>query len=145
VSALPGQPEQLVDRDGRATPLWYEFFRDQDAWKPFTSTLGAQSGALTTATATGRYKKIGAKTVIFSLAISITTNGTAAGYLTASLPFTGGVAAQVVSGRENSSTGKMLQGVLNAGASTLFILNYDNTYPGGNGYSLVLTGIIETK
>lgn len=57
------------------------------AWTTYTPTVSAQTGTITTSTATGRYKVIG-KTVVVEAAVVITTAGTGAGWLGASLPFT---------------------------------------------------------
>jgi hypothetical protein len=105
----------------------------------YTPTVTAQSGTITTYTATGEYTKIG-RLVNVSVKITITTNGTAAGYLIVSLP--SGLAAnnaitQVGAGREDGVTGDMLQ-VLSA-ASNMIIVTYDAVYPGGNGHVVYAT------
>jgi hypothetical protein len=51
----------------------------------------------------------------------------------------------VIAGRENSVTGAMLQGVIPATSGSFSITKYDNTYPGGNNHSLILSGIIEVQ
>ena len=102
-----------------------------DAWKSYVSTLGVSSGALTTAGVTMRYKQIG-KTVIVQATITITTNGTGAGFLTLTLPKVAN-ATFIGTGREVASTGKSVTATLPSGTSTLNINYYDNTYPGGNG------------
>ena len=112
-------------------------------WTSWTPTFGSASGSLTSVTGYGRYKQNG-KTVHFIAVASITTNGTAAGSITISLPFASYNYAVVV-GRENASTGKMLQGLLSAGQALVSITNYDNTYPGGNGYQLIVSGTYETQ
>lgn len=110
-------------------------------WKStFTPVLTAGSGTFTTASASMRYNVIG-KTVNFRAIINITTNGTAAGNATITLP----VAAanpMVVTGRANTS-GKALQGYISV--STLNILNYDNSYPGANGESMIVSGTYEAQ
>lgn len=110
----------------------------------FTPVVTASSGTITTATATMRYNIIG-KAAFFSLNVTISNNGTGAGLVIASLPFTpvmtGSAVRQIVAGRDNT-TGKMLQG-LTVGASGLFIAFYDGAYPGSAGASLYLTGVIE--
>lgn len=56
------------------------------AWSTYTPTITAQSGTFTSITSiTGRYKQIG-KTVHVNLSFTITTVGTASGYVIASLP-----------------------------------------------------------
>jgi hypothetical protein len=108
---------------------WYE----EGTWTP---SVTASSGAITTlGTVTGKYTRIGRQvTVHFSIAI--TTNGTGAGSILATgLPFTiSGVASGC--GRENGSTGDMLNVTGANGSTTLGIVNYNNSYPGGSGYNL---------
>ena len=111
------------------------------AWAVSTPAVGASSGALTTASATLRMKKIG-RSALVNLAVTVTTNGTAAGALTVTLPFTAAVLS-VLAGRETSSTGKALQAFVSAGSNTLSIINYDNSYPAANGTLLVLSGVVE--
>ena len=117
-----------------------------EAWTNYTPTVGVVSGTITTLGAiSGRYQKIN-KQLFISVAIAITTNGTGAVAVTATLP-TGLTAAsdQVLVGRENSITGNQLQGVIFAGAGSISITRYDNAYPGGNGHRLLLTGVIEVQ
>jgi hypothetical protein len=105
----------------------------------YTPTVTAQTGTITTYTATGAYTKIG-RLINVSAKITITTNGTAAGYLIMSLP--SGLAAdnaitQIGAGREDGVTGDMLQ-VLSA-ASNVYIVSYDGVYPGGDGHVVYAT------
>jgi len=51
----------------------------------------------------------------------------------------------VITGRENNLTGNMLQGSIITGSDIISITKYDNTYPGGNGYLLTLSGTIEIQ
>lgn len=113
---------------------------DNNAWTAYTPTITAGSGTITTKSATGRYKQLG-KTIFLQMAITITTNGSGAVSVNATLPFTGGSTC-VISGRENIATGKMLQGIIVGGS--IFILNYDNTYPGADGANLFLSGVYES-
>lgn len=57
------------------------------AWTSYTPTLTAQTGAITTSSATGRYKRIG-KTVFAEMDVILTAPGTGSGYLNVSLPVT---------------------------------------------------------
>ena len=74
----------------------------------------------------------------------ITTNGTGATSVNASLPVTP-KAANVFAGRETVVGGKTLTGTVTGGSTTMQILNYDNTYPGSNGCQLVLAGVYEAS
>lgn len=106
-------------------------------------TVSAQTGTLTSASATGRWRSIG-KTVFFSLSVGVATNGTGATHIVVSgLPFTTAAVVQVVAGRETSTTGKLLCGYIAAGASAITIANYDDTYPAANGYVMALSGVVE--
>lgn len=107
-------------------------------WQSWTPTITAFAGTFTTVSATGYYSKI-AKVAPIIITVTITTNGTASGILIASLPFSVDKIT-VLSGRENASSGKMLQGL--AYNSQVNVYNYDGTYPGADGYTLYLSGFI---
>jgi len=112
------------------------------AWTNYTPTITPASGTFTSASATGRYKQIG-KTVFIQVAVSITTNGTAAGNVRVTLPATVAAFHHVLSGRENNVTGYALNAVVAASTNYMYITKYDNTYPGANGYALCVTGVYE--
>lgn len=109
------------------------------AWTAYTPTVTAGSGAFTTASAVGKYLTIGKLTFV-RIAVTITTNGTAATSVIASLPNTTSLSF-ILAGRETASTGKMLAGI--ASGTTVTLLNYDNTYPGGSGFILLASGSYE--
>ena len=108
-------------------------------WTAYASTITATSGAFTTVSAASFYKTIG-KTVFVQIDISITTNGTAAGLVRATLPFAA-ARRSCIAGVEFALTGFALTGTTNAG--NLTIAKYDFTYPGADGARLVLTGVYE--
>lgn len=112
------------------------------AWTVYTPVITASGGVITTKSATGRYKTMG-KTVFVEMIITITTNGTGSGSIIATLPATASAFPFILAGRENNVTGKMLQGLINAGSSTVSVFNYDNTYPAADGYSLIVSGMYE--
>lgn len=118
---------------------------DLSAWSAYTPIVTASAGALTTVSATGRYKTIG-KTTFIQTKITITANGTGASVLNVTLPNLAQSNA-VLAGRESASLGKMLQGFIDvAQSATGFqLLNYDNTYPGGNGFILTVSGSYESQ
>jgi hypothetical protein len=103
----------------------------------YTPTITAFSGSLTTYTASAKYTRIG-RQVTVTLVVSITTNGTAATLIRATLPFTNGSQASTGCGREETS-GLMLQGTIAASGTYVNILTYNNGYPGGNGTTIDLT------
>jgi len=117
-----------------------------EAWSSYTPTVAASSGSITTlGVVSGRYQKIG-KRLHLSFEIAITTNGTGASTITATLPSGMAVAADhVLVGRENSATGSMLQGVILAGSGSISITTSTNAYPGGSGYKLLMGGVIELQ
>jgi hypothetical protein len=117
------------------------------AWTTYTPTITIGSGSLTAYAAYGRYRQLG-KTVFVRITVSITTNGTAAGAVNATLPFavkTDANAHQVMSGVETSNTGKLLRGIMLSGGSTVEIKFYDSTYPGANGNVLTVEGVYESN
>lgn len=103
----------------------------------FVSTITAASGTFTTVSGAGTFS-IDGRIVKISLSISITTNGTAAGSIIASIPFSV-LGISIFAGRENNATGNLLQGVCSS-SSISGIYNYDNTYPGGNGRTIHISG-----
>lgn len=112
-------------------------------WTAYTPTITAGSGTLTTVSATGRYLNMGKLTFV-QVAITITTNGTAAGSVRATLPNTATAVGWMLTGRENGLTAKLLQGFIGPGSPTLItIVNYDNTYPGASGASIIVSGCYE--
>lgn len=116
-----------------------------EAWTTYTPSVTSFAGTITTlGTVSGRYQKIG-KTLFIECAIGITTNGTGSSSILLPLPASVGTAAAitVIGGRENVVTGSMLQGIISAGGSSISITKYDNTYPGGDGRTLVISGVIE--
>lgn len=94
--------------------------------------------------ATGRYIQFGFL-VFFELAVTITTNGSAAGGVIATLPVNPSPSfAYVANGRANAVSGKMLQGrISNVVPNAVVILNYDNSYAGASGESLIVSGFYE--
>jgi hypothetical protein len=119
------------------------------AWTAYPSTMGCSTGTLTSSGGVGRYKRIG-KTVMIQLRLTVTTLGSCAGTLNASLPIaaaaTGsGVSTDgwILSGREDSLTGTMLQAKVQQNTSTAYIFTYNNNNPAANGAVLLLTGIYE--
>jgi hypothetical protein len=111
------------------------------AWQQYVPSVGAAVGSFGSASGVGRFKQVGS-IVCIQVTITITTNGTGASAVTCSLPVppVAGV-NYCICGRENAVTGKMLEGITSGGI--LVIFNYDNSYPGGNGFNLGLSGIYE--
>lgn len=107
-------------------------------WTPVVTT-GGGSGIV--ATATGYYRRV-AGMVFVQVSINIANNGSGSGTVIATMPFAPSSGTFVISGRANSLSGKLLQGVISATA-TMVIRNFDNTYPGATGESLLMSGWYE--
>jgi hypothetical protein len=79
------------------------------SWTTYTPTLSSGGGSLattgTTASATGRYKQIG-KTIFLQILASVTTVGTAAGQMKATLPLNSAAFSYIGTSKESALTGK---------------------------------------
>ncbi|MCS0501630.1 glycoside hydrolase family 55 protein [Ancylobacter mangrovi] len=75
---------------------------------------------------------------VINLDLAITTNGTAAGSLRVTMPFTAARAC-TFSGWD-SSTGVAVIGLMTTGSSTLVITRIDNSYPGADGTRILMSG-----
>ena len=106
-------------------------------WTAWTPVITAATGTLTTVSASGHYSIIG-KVVALRLSIAITTNGTGGGAIISTLPINNNLVT-VITGRETNTIGKILQGLVDS--NRIEIYNYDNSYPGADGYAFYMTGI----
>jgi hypothetical protein len=88
------------------------------AWTTYTPTITAQTGTITTSSATGRYKQIG-KTTLLEVDVTITTAGTGAQGLRASLPFTAAAFSYVGSCRDIALSGKSGASAISSGGTTV--------------------------
>jgi hypothetical protein len=118
------------------------FGEARSPWVVFAASVGSLGGRIGSASAAGSYKLIGT-TVHFQLTINVETNGTAAGGLTATLPYPSKSNALAI-GRD-VSIGNLLQGVVYAGAREAVIFTYDNAYPGGDRKQLYISGTYEAR
>ena len=124
----------------RKSGSWVKLI-EESSWTAYTPTVTAGVGTLTTVASSGRYRKIG-RTVFYSMSITITTNGTGAAYIQATLPSTvtsQGNHASVGKGHTN----KELSGLAAASTNALVIQFYDGTYPGADGAIIVMQGTYE--
>jgi len=114
------------------------------AWTTYTPTVSAVSGSYTTVSATGRYTRIG-KLCAVQARVSITTNGTAAVATIITAPFTSASSSQTYngSGRENLSTGAMLNCRIGTNDTLIYIEQYNAVYAGGNNRQLDISIIFE--
>lgn len=146
-------PFSLRDHPG-FNPVFLDWFRkielilDNLTSNPlteYTPIVTSFSGAFTTlGSLSGRYQRIKDNLWFIQIETQIITNGTAGGYIIISLPFTS-VKNQIISGREYAVTGKMLIGQLQITNNNLISINYDNSYPGGDGHILNFSGIVEAE
>lgn len=116
-----------------------------DPLTAYTPAISATSGTFTSATADGRYEVQG-KRVFLWVRVNITSNGTATGGivvdLPSGLPSATGIGARL-SGSEGSVSGVMCQARINGGSTNMQIFRYDNTYAGGTGASIIVSGWYE--
>lgn len=128
-----------------ATPVTVAFGGTGDTgtgWTAYTPTVTAGSGTFTTVSATGRWKSIG-KTIFVQISITITTNGTAATNILATLPVAAGAGIYAVVGRETAGQ-TAIDGVIAAASIAVSIRKYDASYPGATGAVLNLSGCYES-
>lgn len=137
-------PAPVIDTGARLNWRKDVTLMDENDWVSYTPTITAAAGTLTTvANQAGEYRKMG-KRVEFKFQWTITTNGTGATALQASLPVLAGTGlAQSSTGRERAVGGKQLAGFIDAGSGTLAVFNYDGTYPGVNSGAYVISGFYE--
>lgn len=130
VTVTPAVVAGSLDTSFFASPAWTT---------THSPVVTSQTGTLTTVGAVAfAYQKIG-RTVIWRCSIVITTNGTGATSILFTLPFAIVAGTWAIGyGREIVLTGKTLGvlGVTSSGVATY----YDNSYPGGDGASLVMNG-----
>lgn len=138
-----GTPDPTVE--GGATCYWENNNTPfgSTPWVAATPTPTAGSGTFTSVSCARRVLTRG-RIAHVDILVTITTNGTAATNVSVPLGFTAGAAgAWVLPGREIAVAGKMLQGYIGPGGTTVTITNYDATYPGSSGAILALSGFVE--
>jgi hypothetical protein len=116
-----------------------------DAWQTFTSTLGCFSGTLSSATNTMRYRRRPFATD-FVLDVAITTNGTCAGYLSATLPVAADPGSNGFDYSASDSTGSGLASTISHGSPSTLIVKKasDASYPGADSTALTTQGTYPT-
>lgn len=106
-------------------------------WVP---TVTAETGTITTlGSVTGQTYEL-EKMVYMVLYITITTNGTGAGAIVSTLPYTSSAAAAIINGWD-VGTKKAVYGIVDG--TTVKIRFADGTYPGANGSVLQIAGWYE--
>jgi hypothetical protein len=109
-------------------------------WITYTPTVGSGSGTITTASAVGRYVKLGT-TVYIVVKVTITTNGTGATYVSFTLPHANAANETLLQASSGTASGI---GWIAASAAAGRIYSSTWTYSGGNGVDLWCSGAYET-
>ena len=137
-----------VPTTGTAASVYYQkstVSLPSTPWLTYTPTVTSATGTLTSASATGQYLPRG-NIIFIRIKITVTTNGTGAGYINVTLPSgyaeAGGVSWEL-NGKEQTTTFKALTGAITATGTAVQIVNYDGTYPAADGYQLVLNGFYQ--
>jgi hypothetical protein len=135
--------------DITGTPILYQSPNDatkvsgpSGSWTSVSSPVTTQGGTLGSASATIRYQKVG-RIVTFNAAVTITSAGSAAGYIGITMPFAA-AANSSFGGREASVTGYALGATMPASQTLLSITNYNGATPAVNGALLNINGSYET-
>lgn len=113
------------------------------AWTNYTPTITASTGTITSVTGSGRFLQIG-KTVYVSIRAAITTNGTGAGSLNATLPVTASTTLPAVLHGYQASAANNVYGRLSS--STVVSMSIDaGAYPGSTGETVNISGTYEAN
>lgn len=108
----------------------------------YTPTVSSSSGTITTFGAIVSRFTLIEKIAFIEISVRITTNGTGTGSIDISLPINSNSSPwNIVAGRENTATGKMLQGIVST--SSIKVYTYDNNYPGVDNAELLISGSYE--
>lgn len=146
-TGLPHQSSNsILDEDSLPAPTYATAgpnLTGDVGWTEWTPTITSDTGTLTSAGGLGWYKYLDEHTIIFRVNLVITTNGTGAGAVKATVPFTPINAFHAFAGRDNGLTSKTLNAQFWPDLGTLFIKFYDATYPGADGASLFISGVVE--
>lgn len=117
-------------------PIGSDFRGTVVAWTP---TITSGTGTLTTVSVGASEAVRFSKWLFFYLDLTITTNGTGATDIRATMPLTcqfGLGSGRIV------TTGVMIQAYINA-TTLLKIVKFDNSYPGASAYNLIVNGFAE--
>lgn len=113
-------------------------------WISWTPTITSGSGTLTTTSSVAKYKidPNDLKTVRIRLAITVTTNGTGATNIQATLPFTtANDSISVILPGYQTTSGLMVRAIANVNTTTLFCTYYDGTYPAADNRTIIVDGL----
>jgi parallel beta-helix repeat protein len=108
----------------------------------YTPTASAQSGSITSYTASGGYYQI-EKMVYFTASVSITNAGSGGQALIISLPFTNNATFNGTAAGREQANGSSLDGVIGPSSSTVPIFSYNNASPIATGNNLIVSGFYQ--
>ena len=111
------------------------------AWTAYTPTVTASSGAFTTVSAAGRAKLVG-KTRHFTVTVTITTAGTAAGAIWLTLPGSAAQSANYFAIGRNATNGLQLFMFLNS-TTSMALVKPDGTTAIASGTTVSVSGTYE--
>lgn len=129
----------LTADSAQATGLKWATPASLASWTTYTPTVTSQGGTITAYTASGIYLNVG-KSVYYSVSITITTAGTATGFLKCSLPSTPNFAFSGTSQNTNI-TGVSGSAQTPSGDANLYINNYANVTYIATGSNVVASGM----
>lgn len=114
------------------------------SWTAYTPTVTAQAGAITSYTATGRYKQIG-KTVFMEADVTITTVGTATLGMIVTIPLTAAGFGYTGLGSEIAINGHSGRAYIAASSTTLDTREASGTswFAAGNGVRVIIGATYE--
>jgi len=115
---------------------------DYGPWLAYTPTISSGAGTLTSASASGRYRKVGT-TVHYVIAATITTNGTGSSTVRVTLPFSARTASVAGTGRGSAVYFGQLMSFTSTSSNLLGCVKYDGTYPGADGATFTVNGTYE--
>lgn len=111
-------------------------------WRTYTPTVTSGTGTFTSVTGSGRYRRIAPGKIYVEVKVSITTNGTAASFIRATLPVTADAALVVPNFLLGKRTGggNVCIGTVSAATAQVDIQDYAAVYPGADGRDIYVTG-----
>lgn len=140
-----GCPDPVVEAGASA---WWENDNSpmyHSVWATHNPVPTASSGAFTSASVSGRYIRV-VGGVHFSFALTITTNGTAAGFIMVPLPIQAGPGCNAVfKGYEATGGVIAMRGVVVTNATNINLSLDAGGYPGADGRVLIFSGFYEVR
>jgi len=132
-----------VTVDDGVAQEWNKTFKSDDdaTWTPVLST---SVGTITSYTGSAEIRRIGTDLVFVTIHIDIVDNGTGAGNMEiTNLPIAHAASNRrsTLCGRENGVSGKMLQGFIGPGSTSIAVKNFDGSYPSATNAQIDLSGV----